>query len=900
MESSSGKRKKSRLMTGDKSSSDRGNWTHSYGFLICLVIVFFVTGFTVGSLLSGSTEVRQSDSGLFPDYLTRNMLHTVDAKTVSSFVSVKGHHLRPIAPTISEQSLLMETGSVKDPNSPFRVSSIEKEARQKEQHRVVDHALRGASQAQSKPQSTSRIAIDQKVTVSKDRAYSLHCQDEGYMVLPSTAALDHQSVLLAAWIYLDEGESLDRDMRTIFSNKQPGCEASASQNGIALFVNAWQSSDHKVYMEYGGTNSGCNKLDSGVVTLTPKRWYHVAVALTDQISVMFIDGEVVNKQAVTDSHMVSTVDALVGRYSLAAPYPLYGNVSTLAVVQNLVLSLDDLSSLSETVMQLQYVNTAPNVPNLQALYPLEDAAYEKPNTFARDVSKGMQVHVNKAKDGKFIFSSFGGGVAGIKFPLVTGVEEDRIVTDEMRKESDKVAYVRREKIKAGMKHAWKGYKQYAWGNDELKPLSNRGQDNWGGMGVTLVDSLDTLWLMGMKDEFREARDWVARSLTFDRAGQVSVFETTIRELGGLLSAYEFSQDRVFLEKAKHLGDKLIQAFSASPRTGIPSAMLNMRTGTPANGWSGSTAILSELGSLQLEFRYLGYQLGIPSYETTSMKPMQVMARKKPRDGLYPIKVHMDSGDFADSMITFGALGDSFYEYLLKIWIQGGRKETWLRETYDRAMNGAIDRLLQASSPSGLAFFSDWNGHSNYRKMDHLVCFVPGMLALGAYTDPLGLDSGRAQRDLAVAKAMMYTCHEMYHRMKSGISAEYVEFPAGRDLVPGPSVDFYILRPETAESMFILHQLTGDPIYRDWAWEIWEAIELHCKTPSGYASIRNVNSAHSGQDDRMESFFLAETIKYLYLAQDPDRPVDLMEMVFNTEAHPMRLFDPSKHKPIPLD
>lgn len=76
-------------------------------------------------------------------------------------------------------------------------------------------------------------------------------------------------------------------------------------------------------------------------------------------------------------------------------------------------------------------------------------------------------------------------------------------------------------VKAGMQHAWHGYKQYAWGRDELKPNSRRGSDNWGAIGCTLVDSLDVLWLMGMKQEFKEARDWVAGHLTFERTGQVA-------------------------------------------------------------------------------------------------------------------------------------------------------------------------------------------------------------------------------------------------------------------------------------------------------------------------------------------------------------------------------------------
>ena len=217
--------------------------------------------------------------------------------------------------------------------------------------------------------------------------------------------------------------------------------------------------------------------------------------------------------------------------------------------------------------------------------------------------------------------------------------------------------------------------------------------------------------------------------------------------------------------------------------------------------------------------------------------------------------------------------------------------------YDKAIDGLIEKLLLTSSIDELAFVSDWNGRYNNRKMDHLVCFVPGMLALGAYTNPEGIDSIRSKRDLSIAKALMYTCYQMYHRMKSGISAEYVEFPENQDFISGRTAGFYILRPETAESLFILHKLTNEPIYRDWAYEIYESINKHCRTKSAYGAIRNVNVVNGGGiDDRMESFFLAETLKYLYLIQDPDTKIDLMTYVFNTEAHPMSVLD-DNHIPI---
>ena len=133
--------------------------------------------------------------------------------------------------------------------------------------------------------------------------------------------------------------------------------------------------------------------------------------------------------------------------------------------------------------------------------------------------------------------------------------------------SNALARMRREHIREGMEHAWAGYKLFAYGEDEILPVTGGNRTQYGGIGTTLVDSLDTLWLMDMKNEFYEARDWVKNELTHERDVMESVFETTIRSLGGLLSAYDLSKDAVFLERAQDLGDRLLKAFE-SP-TGIP-------------------------------------------------------------------------------------------------------------------------------------------------------------------------------------------------------------------------------------------------------------------------------------------------------------------------------------------
>jgi len=458
-------------------------------------------------------------------------------------------------------------------------------------------------------------------------------------------------------------------------------------------------------------------------------------------------------------------------------------------------------------------------------------------------------------------------------------------------ESDALARSRRYHVKKAMQHAWEGYEKYAFGADELEPVSKQGSNKWGGIGITLVDSLDTLWLMDMKDEFYRARDWCQTQLNHKVDHKVSVFETTIRSLGGLLSAYDWSQDEVFLDQAKDLGKRLFKSFN----TVIPSGQINLLNGSTGGS---NNAVLSEFTTLQLEFRALGRLSGIEDYKTKSERVFEVMDNMNAPDGLYPTSIRRNGNKkalFGNDRITFGAMSDSFYEYMLKVWIQGGKTEPRFRNMYDKSIQGMHDRLLSVSSPSGLVFIADRNNGIMDKKMDHLVCFMGGLLALGAYTDPQGLQSERAQRDLKTGKALTYTCYQMYARMPTGISAEFVQFHDGEDFDIGKNSPHYLLRPETVESFFVLYHLTGDPIYREWGWEVFQAIERYCKTTAGYGELKDVRRTEKGPRDKMESFFLAETLKYLYLLFDPETPIDLLHKhVFNTEAHPMRTFPAMDH------
>ena len=449
---------------------------------------------------------------------------------------------------------------------------------------------------------------------------------------------------------------------------------------------------------------------------------------------------------------------------------------------------------------------------------------------------------------------------------------------------------RRERVRAMFVHAWTGYKTHAWGHDELTPVSKGFNDRWGGWGITIVDSLDTLAILGLHDELRLAREHV-KGIDWEsaEAGPLSVFEVAIRHLGGLLGAYTLTKDSVYLTKAQELADRLLPAFDTP--SGMSAAEFDMFTNlAPANK---RHPCLAEVGSLQLEFSYLSILTKNPRYAAEANRFYEFLQDAKERDdvsspvkGMWPLHFDPVEGTFADDVVSVGGQGDSFYEYLLKLYLLDGQREPWLRRLYDDAVEGMKAHLMHLTQ-DGKLYVSPYDKGVAHT-MDHLSCFLPGLLALGAR---------KGTTDMKLAERLAETCYAMYTATHTSIGAEVVGFAGGSERLAGH--DFttldarYQLRPETLESLFVLYRLTKKVKYREWAWEIFLAIELNCKTDAGYSGLTDVDLPQGGEkDDRMESFFLAETVKYLYLIfSDDDSLIDLNEYVLSTEAHPFRKSPP---------
>jgi len=459
---------------------------------------------------------------------------------------------------------------------------------------------------------------------------------------------------------------------------------------------------------------------------------------------------------------------------------------------------------------------------------------------------------------------------------------------------------RAQAVHEAFMHGWMAYKRYAWGGDELKPVS-KSRSNWlGGVGMQILDVLDTLWLLDEREEFDEATEFVSH-LNFDKVKEAaSTFELTIRAIGGLLSAHSLSGRKVFLDKALLLGERMLSAFATPSR--LPAPLVFVGPSTPPMGVKEKIrksmrqhVVLADAGSIQLEWRYLSRQTGDPRFEAASDAAFDVIQAAAAGTHLLPVYLSaagQKKVELQQSKISMGAMGDSYYEYLLKQYQQTGEIKYWRKwvksvETMEASMvvNSTSGAMLGDIVP-----VSDSGKKGLHRKQDHLACFVPGMLVHGAHNAPAEapLSSHRQQELVDLADRLVKHCVWVHTQTAKGLAPDHWQMHLdGRLEIPAGG-RHSLLRPETVESLFYLFRYTGDEQYRQMGWKIFEAINQHARVEAGFATIDNVMVEDLEARDDMQSFFLSETLKYLYLLFSPQDQLDLSQFVLNTEAHPLRI------------
>jgi mannosidase alpha-like ER degradation enhancer 2 len=451
-------------------------------------------------------------------------------------------------------------------------------------------------------------------------------------------------------------------------------------------------------------------------------------------------------------------------------------------------------------------------------------------------------------------------------------------------------------VRAEFLHAWNGYKKYAWGHDDLKPLSKSFHD-WHAepLLMTPVDALDTMMLMGLKDEARATREYIATHLSFDKDFDVQNFEITIRLLGGLLSSYQLSGDKRLLNLAEDLGARLLPVFT-SP-TGIPYRYVNLKTGKVR----GNVTNPAEAGTLLIEFGTLSKLTHKPIFYEKAKHALGEIYKRRSAIGLVGTWINVDTGQWTDPDSHISGAIDSYYEYLLKCAILFDDQDC--RRMWNDSI-AAINQYLRDET-KGRIKPELWYGHADMNTGKRtattygaLDAFFPAVLALSG--------------DLNRASLLQESSYKMW--MKHGIEPEEFNYQTMEVVSPG-----YPLRPEIVESTYYLYhyallgartarphassrrgtrpsqaaqvpplngaankldaahyQQMGEMMFRD--------LVKYCRTDEGYAALKSVVTKE--KTDSMQSFLFAETFKYFYLLFAPPKTLDFNKVIFNTEAHPV--------------
>eukprot|EP00924_Labyrinthula_sp_SR-Ha-C_P007913 maker-scaffold_41-snap-gene-0.29-mRNA-1 protein AED:0.00 eAED:0.00 QI:0/1/0.5/1/1/1/2/172/646 len=488
-------------------------------------------------------------------------------------------------------------------------------------------------------------------------------------------------------------------------------------------------------------------------------------------------------------------------------------------------------------------------------------------------------------------------------------------------------------VKEDFINSWRGYVTFAYGYDSFKPRSTGGVNDFGGFGFTLVDSLSTLSLMGYTEEVKSGHSFISKLIEtkfktilenekykiHPSEVVVNIFETNIRVLGGLLSSIHLTNDTTLIKTAHEIGRSFLRAFPEKRDEIDVSIPFAFAVYQPKHKklafnpmWNAGCSCMAEIGTLSLEFTYLWHLTKDETFKRLSDGLSNffydsVFGIEKPEDefeqlladGVFPALVDGRTGKYStcgeNQVFTVGARVDSLYEYFLKHWLQIRNIDPILgermRTLYLHSINGIMKHLRRKRGSHVYIMekqFSKKQGVSDLHRMDQFVCFLPGTLVTGLKYN-VTLDPKVQETHLNFATELLETCYKFFTSTKSKLTAETITFEVSGALKIKPESRRSLLRPETIESLFFMYDYTGEEKYRDWAKNIYFALRKHCRVTYGFVGLEDVNKPKK-KDDYMASYFMAETLKYLYLifqdAEDLKEIIDLDKIVFNTEAHPL--------------
>ena len=420
-------------------------------------------------------------------------------------------------------------------------------------------------------------------------------------------------------------------------------------------------------------------------------------------------------------------------------------------------------------------------------------------------------------------------------------------------------------VRSEFQWAWRGYVAKAWGKDEINPVSGTSQSFFvegHDLGLSLVEALDTLWIMGLDAEFQAGVDWVKQNLDFDVDGNAQVFETNIRLVGGLLSAHLACGDPVLLAKARDLADRLAKAFEASPH-GLPYRYVNLRTGAVSDPETN----LAEIGTYLSEFGVLSQLTGDRKYFDMAKRAMRHALDRRSKIGLMAANIHAVTGEFTSRNASIDVYADSFYEYLQDGW------ELFADADCQRWAVECIDAQLahQAKRYDGRLWFPmvDFEtGAVTATAQSELACYYAGLLS----------QIGRK------VQGDDYLASFTYLQETFGVIPESIDVTTAQ-----PRRKHTGLRPEYPDACLNLWLDDGDDRYRRLAAIHYREMKATSRAAFGYTALKDITTRPMTQGDNCPGYWWSEQMKYYYLLFSDTPRIDYAQLQLSTEANVLRGF-----------
>ncbi len=422
------------------------------------------------------------------------------------------------------------------------------------------------------------------------------------------------------------------------------------------------------------------------------------------------------------------------------------------------------------------------------------------------------------------------------------------------------------RVRHDTKRSWDAYKKYAWPKDVLLPLSKTGM-NWydESLHISPIDAFSTLVVAGLTGEADEVLNFVADSLRFDKDFDAKVFEVNIRILGGLVSMYQLSGDERILEKAIDFGDRLMPAFQSE--TGIPYYWVNLKTGQAR----GKQVNVAEAGTYLLEMGMLSYFSGDPGYYRAAKRSTRAIFDRRSQIGLVGEVIDVETGQWLNTSSHICAGIDSYFEYLYKGWLLFGDPE--LKAMWDESIEAVLKYIPEVID--GRTWYGRVDMQTGQRTSSVVTlwdAFMPALLAVSGHLE----EAGELQK----------TWDWLWN--KNGLEPMIYDYVS--DSIQNPQYD---LNPEIIESAWYLWELTGKSEFMEMLKGYYRDLLEYCSTEEAFTASANVVTKE--KRDYMATYFLAETLKYFYLAFADQEMYNLKTVVFSTEAHPYlkAALDPEK-------